>query len=126
MPYAVYKLTHLLGIFVLLITLALPFMHMLRGGTRADFPRRRTLALTHGAASFLVLLGGFGMLARLGIVQGGLPNWILVKLTIWLVLSGALALALRTTAGARAVLVGAPLLALLAAGFAIYKPFQGG
>jgi hypothetical protein len=124
MPYEVYKLTHLLGIFVLLITLALPVMHLLRGGTRADVPRRRALALTHGAASFLVLLGGFGKLARLGIVHDGLPNWILVKLTIWLVLSAALALALRTTAGARAVLVAAPLLAFIAAATAIYKPFQ--
>jgi hypothetical protein len=123
MPYAVYKLTHFLGIFVLLITLALPFMHLLRGGTRSDFPRRRMLAVTHGAASFLVLLGGFGMLARLGVVHSGLPNWILLKLTIWLLLSAALSLALRTTAGARAVLLGAPLLALLAAGIALYKPF---
>lgn len=122
MPYAIYKLTHLLGIFVLLITLVLPFMHLVRGGTRTDFPRRRTLALTHGVASFLVLLGGFGMLARLGIVHDGLPNWILLKLAIWLVLSAALSFSLRTTAVARAVLVAAPLLALLAAGIAIYKP----
>lgn len=123
MPYAIYKLTHLFGIFVLIITLVLPCMHLLRGGTRADFPRRRTLAITHGVASFLVLLGGFGMLARLGIVQSGLPNWILAKLTIWLVLSAALVVALRTTGGARAVLIGTPVLALLAAALAIYKPF---
>lgn len=123
MPYAVYKLTHLFGIFVLIITLVLPFMHLLRGGTRADFPRRRALTVVHGAASFLVLLGGFGMLARLGVVHAGLPGWVLAKLTIWLVLSVALAVALRTTAGARAVLVGTPLLALLAAAIAIYKPF---
>ncbi len=123
MPYAVYKLTHLLGIFVLLVTLALPFMHLIRGGTRADFPHRRALMLTHGAASFLILLGGFGMLARLGVAHTGLPNWILIKLTIWLFLSAAISLALRTAAGARAVLVAAPLLALLAASIAIYKPF---
>ncbi len=122
MPYSIYKLVHLLGIFVLLTTLALPCMHLLRGGTRTDFPRRRTLVTAHAAASFLILLGGFGMLARLGIVQDGLPGWILVKLTIWLVLSLALTLALRTTAAARAVVVAAPLLALLAAGIAIYKP----
>ena len=124
MPYDVYRLTHFLGIFVLLITLALPVLHMLSGGVRADLPHRRMIALAHGVASFLVLLGGFGMLARLGIVHSGLPGWILLKLTIWLALSAALALALRTTAGARAVLLGAPLLALLAAGIAIYKPFQ--
>ncbi|CAN5896372.1 hypothetical protein BH23GEM9_BH23GEM9_34370 [soil metagenome] len=122
MPYAVYKLIHLLGIFVLLTTLALPCMHLLHGGTRANFPRRRLLAVAHGVASFLILLGGFGMLARLGIVHLGLPGWILLKLGIWLVLSAALVLVLRARSGARAMIVGAPLLALLAAAIAIYKP----
>ena len=122
MPYNVYKLVHLLGVFVLLTTLAIASMHLLRGGTRADLPRRRALTITHGTASFLILLGGFGMLARLGIVQGGLPGWILLKLGIWVILSAALALALRATGGARAVLLGTPLLALLAAAIALYKP----
>ena len=122
MPYNLYKLVHFLGVFVLLTTLAIASMHLLRGGTRVDLPRRRALAITHGIASFLILLGGFGMLARLGIVQGGLPGWILLKLGIWLVLSAALTLALRTTAGARAVLIGTPLLALVAAAIALYKP----
>ncbi|MEX2609194.1 MAG: hypothetical protein WEA24_04550 [Gemmatimonadota bacterium] len=122
MPYQIYKLIHLLGIFVVVTTLAVASMHLLRGGTRADFPRRRALGITHGVASFLILLGGFGMLARLGIVHGGLPGWILLKLGIWVLLSGALTLALRATAGARAVLIGTPLLALLAAAIAIYKP----
>jgi hypothetical protein len=122
MPYPIYKLIHLLGLFSLLITVAIACTHLLRGGTRADLPRRRALAVTHGVASFLVLLGGFGMLARLGIAHGGLPGWILLKLGIWLLLSGALALALRVTGAARAVLVGTPLLALLAAAIALYKP----
>ena len=122
MPYNLYKLVHLLGVFVLLTTLAIASMHLLRGGTRADLPRRRALTITHGIASFLILLGGFGMLARLGIVQGGLPGWILLKLGIWVILSAALALALRATAGARVVLLGTPLLALLAAAIALYKP----
>lgn len=122
MPYDIYKLIHLLGIFVLVTTLAMASTHLLRGGTRADFPRRRALGISHGAASFLILLGGFGMLARLGIVHDALPGWILLKLGIWLLLSAALALALRATAGARAVLVGTPLLALLAAAIALYKP----
>ena len=124
MPYPIYKLIHLLGIFLLLTTLAIACTHLLRGGTRADLPRRRALGVTHGTASFLILLGGFGMLARLGIVEGGLPGWILLKLGIWLILSAALALGLRATAGARAVLIGTPLLALMAAAIAIYKPLS--
>ena len=121
-PYHLYKLVHFFGIFVLLMTLAVPLLHFVRGGTRADFPRRRTLAIVHGVASFLILLGGFGMLARLGIVQEGLPGWILLKLGIWFVLSAALTVALRTRFAARTVILAAPLLALTAAAIALYKP----
>lgn len=123
MPYPVYKLIHFLGIFVLLITLTMTSMHLLRGGTRADLPRRRALMVAHGIASFLILLGGFGMLARLQIVHLGLPGWIHAKLAIWLVLSGAVVVVLRAATAARIILLAAPLLAVLAAGIALYKPF---
>jgi hypothetical protein len=123
MPYNVYKLAHFLGIFTLLITLALSSLHVLKGGTRADNPHRRILGAIHGTAVFLILLGGFGMLARLGIVQGGLPAWIYLKLGIWLILGGALSLVYRGAGFARMLLVGMPLLAVLAAAIALYKPF---
>lgn len=122
MPYPVYKLIHFFGIFVLLTTLTIACMHLLRGGTRADLPRRRSVMAAHGSASFLILLGGFGMLARLGIVQGGLPGWILLKLGVWILLSFAMAFVVRAESVARLTLLLAPLLALVAAGVALYKP----
>lgn len=124
MSYAIYKLIHFLGIFALITALSASGWHALRGGTRADNPHRRTLGITHGVALFFILLGGFGMLARLGIVEGGLPGWIWAKLAIWLVLGGALTVAVRGgRTAAAAVLVGVPLLALLAGAMALYKPF---
>jgi hypothetical protein len=123
MPYQIYKLIHFLGIFLVLIALAVMAAHALRGGTRADDPHRRTLAFTHGTGVFLILLGGFGMLARLGIVQGGLPGWIYAKLAIWLVVGGAIALVYRGRDLARLTLLAAPVLAILAAAVALYKPF---
>ncbi|MGH7500717.1 MAG: hypothetical protein ACREL7_03065 [Longimicrobiales bacterium] len=123
MPYIVYKLIHYLGIFMMLTTLAATCMHVLRGGTRADNPHRRVTGAVHGVAAFLILLGGFGMLARLGIVQGGLPAWTLLKLGIWGILGLALMLAYRGAGYARLVLVAVPLLAVLAAAIALYKPF---
>lgn len=123
MPYNVYRLIHFLGIFILLIALTAACVHGLRGGTRADNPNRRAIAIAHGSAAFLVLLGGFGMLARLGIVQGGLPTWIYLKLTIWLILTSALALVYRGSPVARTVLIAMPVLAVLAGAIAIYKPF---
>jgi hypothetical protein len=63
------------------------------------------------------------MLARLGIVHGGLPNWVYAKLTIWLLLSAAFMLVYRSTRFAGSLLIATPFLALLAAAIAIYKPF---
>jgi hypothetical protein len=123
MPYNVYKLIHFLGIFTLLTTLATGCMLVLKGGTRAEHPYRRLEGTAHGVAAFLILLGGFGMLARLGIVQDGLPAWVWLKLTIWVMLSAALAVVHRGAGFARVVLITAPLVAVLAAAIASYKPF---
>jgi Invasion gene expression up-regulator, SirB len=123
MPYPIYKLIHFAGIFLVLLALAAMCMHALRGGTRASDPHRRALAIAHGIGTFLILLGGFGMLARLGIVQAGLPGWIYAKLAIWVVVGGAIALAYRSRGLARLTLLAAPVLAVLAAAVALYKPF---
>lgn len=122
MPYPVYKLIHFFGIFVLLSTSAVTCMHMIRGGLRSDNPLRRTTGITHGVAAFLILLGGFGMLARLGIVSGGLPLWIYLKLTIWVSLGFALTVAYRSRTMARLVLIVVPLFATAAAAIAYFKP----
>ena len=123
MPYPVYKLLHFLGIFMVLTVLAAASMHVLRGGTRADNPYRKALGTAHGVGAFLILLGGFGMLARLGIMHGGLPLWAYLKLAIWVALSGAIAVVYRGPGLARALLLAVPLLALLAGAIALYKPF---
>ena len=123
MPYPIYKLIHLLGIFTVLVILAAACMHTVRGGTRELNPHRKLMGAAHGIASFLILLGGFGMLARLGIVQGGLPSWIIAKLFIWTLVSGAIALVYRGPGMARALLIALPILATLAGYLALYKPF---
>ena len=123
MPYAVYKLIHFLGIFTLIGALVAAAMHVLRGGTRADDPYRRRLVAAHGIAAFLVLVGGFGMLARLGVMHGALPDWVKVKLALWLAVGAAIALPYRGKGFARLLLVALPLLVLAAAATALYKPF---
>jgi uncharacterized membrane protein len=123
MSYAVYKLMHYLGIFVLITALAATSMHVLRGGSRTDNPYRRALGITHGIAAALILTGGFGMLARLGVMHGALPNWIYAKLAIWVALAAAMALPYRGRGYARALLIAVPLLAVVAGAVALYKPF---
>ena len=132
-PYATYKIVHYLGIFLLLTALAA------RLGRAAGFatapvspgtgvqnadPWKRRLGIAHGTALFLVLLGGFGMLARLDITHGfGLPGWIWAKLVIWTLLGAAVVVASRIPALAGRLLVVVPVLAVLAGIIALYKPF---
>jgi hypothetical protein len=77
----------------------------------------------HGIGLFLVLLGGFGMLARLELVSGGLPGWVWAKLAIWLTLGGLMVLPYRRPQFARAVFLAVPTLGLIAALLALTKPF---
>lgn len=125
MPYEFYRLMHFLGIFAMLAVLAYSCAHAAREGARNDRGTRRALGVMHGVATLLVLTGGFGMLARLGIVQGGLPGWVVVKLGIWLLLAGAIALPYLHRRFAMLLPLALPLAALGAAAVALYKPFTG-
>ena len=123
MPYAVYKLMHFLGIFMLITALAATSMHVLRGGSRTDNPYRRVLGAAHGIAAALILTGGFGMLARLGVMHGALPNWIYVKLAIWVTLAAAAVVPYLGRRYAGGLLIAVPMLAIAAGAVALYKPF---
>lgn len=125
MPYSAYKLMHYVGIFAMLVVFTLACAHALRDGARADRRALRGFWIGHGVAALLILTGGFGMLARLGSFHGELPGWILLKLAIWLVLAGAIALPSLDRRLVRWLPVAVPLAALAAAATAIYKPFTG-
>lgn len=82
--YSVYKIVHLVGILMVFLALGGLATHAINGGLKAH-PWRKALAITHGVGLLLSLVGGFGLLARLGIVHGGMPGWALAKLGIWVV-----------------------------------------
>ncbi|MGD9573327.1 MAG: hypothetical protein AB7V62_15700 [Thermoleophilia bacterium] len=121
--YTVYKLVHLFGMFMVFSVLGGIALHALNGGTKQDNVGRTLVAALHGTALFLILLGGFGMLARLGIVQGGLPGWIYAKLAIWVALPFVGMLPYRRPASAKWVLLALPCIGLLAGIIALTKPF---
>lgn len=125
MPYTLYKLMHLTGIFAMLVGFTLACAHAQRPGAATDRKARRAFAITHGVAVLLILTGGFGMLARLGNMHGALPGWIIAKLAIWVVIAGAIALPNRDPRLARVLPVAVSVAALAAAATAIYKPFGG-
>lgn len=141
--YGVYRLIHFFGIFLLLTALGGAVTRAMLGGARAPagggLPAtggapatgapvdegagrrlRRLLGISHGVALFLILLGGFGMLARLDI---GMPGWVIAKIGVWLVLGGLLAAARRMAGRARALWFAIPVLGLVAAWLAYTKPF---
>ena len=122
-PLQAYKVIHLVGVCMLFTVLGAIALHALNGGTKQSNAGRRLIAAMHGTALFVILLGGFGMLARLGMVRGMLPGWILAKLAIWVTLPFLGLLAYRKPANARWLLVAMPLLGGVAAWIALYKPF---
>jgi hypothetical protein len=122
--HAFYNVAHILGIAALIAALGGVALHGASGGTRAESGARRLIATLHGLGALLILVGGFGMLARLGVVQGsGFPGWVWLKIVIWVLLVGAAALPYRRPATAVPLLLIIPVLAGAAAWAAIYKPF---
>lgn len=124
-PRDLYEIIHLIGIALTMSALGATALHALEGGTRRGPRARRALAWVYGAGLFLILLGGFGMLARLGIARAGVaafPGWLWAKLTVWVAL-GAVMLPYRRPRVAMPLLLGTPLLIGLATYFALYKPF---
>jgi len=116
--YGAYKLVHLFGIFMLMAALGGLAALGGEGTTRAA---RRVHGALHGVGLVLSLLGGFGMLARLGLV-GSLPVWVWLKLGLWLLLGAAPVVVRRVPAAARAVLLALPVLGTLAAWIAVARP----
>jgi hypothetical protein len=121
--YGVYRLIHFVGIMFLFLALGGLALHAANGGTKTTNRARALVAATHGIALFIILLGGFGMLARLGIAHTGFPGWVWAKFGIWLVLGALFMLPYRFPGFARPLWVILPLLGATAAYMALFKPF---
>ncbi|MCG9873903.1 MAG: hypothetical protein MH321_03845 [Leptospiraceae bacterium] len=121
--YPVYKLIHLLGIFLLLGSLSGLALYTANGGTKSSNRFRMWAGIMHGVGLFLILLAGFGMLARLQIVHFPWPAWVFAKVLIWLIFGGIYALVSRKPTVAKVMWLTIPFLAFLSAYIAIFKPF---
>ena len=71
--YAFYKIIHLVGISVLALGV---------GGMMAGGEKRKTFAMLQGIGLLVMLISGFGLLAKLGL---GYPHFAIVKTALWLV-----------------------------------------
>lgn len=116
-----YNVVHIVGLIFLMA--ALGGIASLAASDRPSDAIRRAARGFHVIGIFLILLGGFGMLARLGIISGGTwPLWVWVKVVLWGILGAAGFLPLRYPKTALPLLILLPLLGGLAAYMAIYKP----
>jgi hypothetical protein len=121
--YSVYRLVHLVGIFILFAILGGLSYGSVRSGAGGALSRRTGMIL-HGVGMFVVLLGGFGLLARLGIVHGlSWPAWVWAKVMIWVLLGAAVVVPRRKPEWAGGLLLALPVLGGVAAWLAIFKPF---
>lgn len=120
MPVNVYLIAHVVGIAMVFMALGGAALHALNGGTREDNGSRGILAAFHGAGLAILLVSGFGMLAKLNLDFSG---WVGGKLVIWLLLGAALSMLLRRPDKARILWWALPVLGGLAAWLGITKPF---
>jgi hypothetical protein len=121
--YPVYKLIHIFGIFLVFASLVGLAFYTANGGTKSNNSLRKQAGIAHGVGLFLVLLGGFGMLARLGITHFPWPGWVFVKFAIWILFGGLYAAVARKPSIAKVMWLLLPFLGLFAAYIAILKPF---
>jgi hypothetical protein len=121
--HQLYNVVHIVGIILMMSALGGAAVYGMTDTPLETRRVRRLLGVLHGIGAFLILLGGFGMLARLGVMHGaGFPGWIWVKVVVWALLAVALVAPYRRPALAKPLLLALPILGGLAAYMAIYKP----
>lgn len=121
MSYQLYRVIHVLGI-VFLFTALGGLLLAARARVETGVSRK-TAGMTHGLALVLILLSGFGALARLDLSNpGAWPAWVWIKVLIWLVMGGIVVLIRRSPTTATVLWWLLPILGGLAAYLAIFKP----
>jgi len=121
MSYQAYKVIHILGVLFVFASLGALMLASREGVERGN--GRKLAGMTHGIALLLVLVAGFGTLARLGLGNpGAWPLWVWIKLAIWLVLGGIIVLIRRAPQLGTLLWWVLPLLGGIAAWAAIFKP----
>jgi len=117
MSLAAYKVIHVLSIMLLFTAL---------GGLLAGPPAgagRKLAAMTHGIALVLILVSGFGALAKIGLSNPGIwPGWLWLKALIWLLFGGVIVVIKRVPRAATLLWWVLPILGGLAGYLALFKP----
>ncbi len=124
--YLVLKTLHVAAIIIAFVGVGGLAAHAAAGGGKADNRMFGALSALHGAGLLVALLCGIGMLMLGGMGKPGSPSavWAGAKLVLWMLLGASVRLPYRGVPKAKWLLVlWLPLLAVVAVGVAILKPF---
>jgi uncharacterized membrane protein SirB2 len=83
--YNFYSFLHILSVLLVGMSLAITAAHVVNGGSKQNLKNRKLLSITHGVALLVLLVAGFGLMARAG-YKFSSSHWIHVKLLCWLLL----------------------------------------
>ena len=117
MSYLTYKILHLVAILFLFTSLG----SLAVLGRTVDHRLRKLAGIVHGISVMVILVAGFGLLARLGFF-GSIPTWAWLKMGVWLLLALAAWPLRRRPEWALALWLLLPALGGVAAWLAVAKP----
>ena len=115
MSYEFYKVLHVIG--ALMVFMALGSQFFAAAGSNVA---RKMAVIHHGVGLLIMLVAGFGLIAKL---QVGFPGWVLVKIVLWLVLGAMLTVSRKMASNAYLWWFSTLAVGLIAAILAVYKPF---
>lgn len=120
MSHNTFKVLHLLGVITAFMSIGAIAIRAFLENPGVRDRAHKIAGWTHAIAFLLLLVSGFGMLAKLKV---GFPGWVIAKLAIWVALGGIIALPRRKPELAWAWWILSALLGGLAAYFGVMKPF---
>jgi hypothetical protein len=121
MSYEFYKILHLIGI-VSLFSGLVGLLTIKMSGGNLEGKAKSLVFSAHGVGLLLIIVSGFGLLARLGLARD-IPGWVFGKLAIWLILGGATAVIKKKGHIGWLLFIILILIFTAAAYLAILKPF---
>ena len=118
MSYELYKVIHLFGVFMLMSSLGVLCAVSIGGGDQSR--AKKFAGIGHGAGLLIVLVAGFGLIARLDI-GSPFPLWIWLKIGIWFALGGMSVVIRKVKGNAAFWIYLVPMLGALAAYLVIFR-----
>jgi hypothetical protein len=99
--------------------------HLLNGlmGGSKQFAGKKFIGILHGVGLLVAFVAGFGLMARLGMMGGGWPMWITLKMVIWLFLGVVILIPRYKPSWTKGVWIVIIVVGAFAAYLARYKPF---